>query len=75
MLLLEFRLVHNVDEERPEEGGRLAAAGLRDADDVAAAQRRGNRHRLDGCRLRELALPDQRQGYFSFHILMQERVS
>ena len=74
MLLLEFRLVHNMDEEGPEEGGRLAAARLRDADDVAAAQRRGNRHRLDGCRLRELALPEQRQTHFGILLYMQEHV-
>jgi len=43
---LERRLVHDVHDHRPQEGGRLARARLGDADDVAARQRRRNRLRL-----------------------------
>ena len=55
--LLEFWLVHDVYEERPEEGGRLAAASLGNADDVPPAQRRRNGHRLNRRWLGKFALP------------------
>ena len=40
-------------EDRQREGGRLAGAGLRDADEIAALHQSGNRLRLDWRRLME----------------------
>ena len=46
-------------EDRQGEGGRLARAGLGDAEEVAAGEHGGDRLRLDG-RRRDVVLRDKR---------------
>ena len=53
----EFGLIHDVNEEGPEEGCSLPAAGLRYPNDVPAAEQGGDTQGLDRGRGRELALP------------------
>ena len=61
-------MIHDVNEEGPEECCSFPAAGLRYSNDVAAAEQGGDAQGLDWGRGRELALPSV-AGYMSSSVL------